>query len=259
MYHLNESAGPYVDVTTNSNNSTTGIAPTKVTGQVGSGESFNGSTNYIGIPDAAVLDVTNNATISAWFKLNATGQADILEKGGNNGYVLWLDGTQIAFGSQNTTVASFAYTTTTFTTGVWYKIDGVNNAGTKSIYVNGVLEGTSSATNSFSNTGVLQIGNGLDGFFNGINDDVNIDSTARSASWIATEYNNQKTPGTFYGLAAQEALNHAPAGTAKTVSGTEETAYTFTASDFGFSDTNNSPVNSLSSVKITTLPGLGSL
>ena len=259
VYHLNESAGPYVDVTTHQNNSTTGTAPTKVAGQVGSGEGFDGSTNDIGIPDAAVLDVTNNATISAWFKLNATGQADILEKGGNNGYVLWLDGNKIAFGSQNTAVAAFAYTSTTFSTGVWYKIDGVNNAGTKSVYVDGVLDGTSSSSNSFSNTGVLKIGNGLDGFFNGTIDEVNIDNTARSASWIATEYNNQKTPSTFYALAAQEVLNHAPAGTDKTVSGTEDTTYTFVTSDFGFTDPNDSPANSLSTVTISTLPGLGTL
>ena len=39
----------------------------------------------------------------------------------------------------------------------------------------------------------------------------------------------------------------------------ENTAYTFAASDFGFSDPNNSPPNNFLAVKITTLPAAGTL
>ncbi|MDO9004270.1 MAG: Ig-like domain-containing protein, partial [Aquabacterium sp.] len=55
------------------------------------------------------------------------------------------------------------------------------------------------------------------------------------------------------------AVNDAPAGTDKTVTTLEDTAYTFTASDFGFTDPNDSPANTLLSVRITTLPASGSL
>ncbi|WP_290661605.1 DUF4347 domain-containing protein, partial [Aquabacterium sp.] len=55
------------------------------------------------------------------------------------------------------------------------------------------------------------------------------------------------------------AVNDAPAGTNKTVTTLEDTAYTFTAADFGFTDVNDSPANTLLGVKITTLPGAGSL
>ncbi|MBC7701952.1 MAG: hypothetical protein H7225_16330 [Massilia sp.] len=55
------------------------------------------------------------------------------------------------------------------------------------------------------------------------------------------------------------AVNDAPAGTNKTVTTNEDTAYTFTAADFGFTDPNDSPANTLLGVKITTLPGAGSL
>ena len=41
------------------------------------------------------------------------------------------------------------------------------------------------------------------------------------------------------------AVNDAPAGTDKTVTTLEDTAYTFTAADFGFSDPNDSPANTL--------------
>ena len=54
-------------------------------------------------------------------------------------------------------------------------------------------------------------------------------------------------------------VNDAPAGTNNTVTTLEDTAYTFSAADFGFSDPNDSPANSLLAVKITTLPAAGTL
>ena len=54
-------------------------------------------------------------------------------------------------------------------------------------------------------------------------------------------------------------VNDAPAGADKTVTTLEDTAYTFTAADFGFSDPNDSPANSLLAVKISTLPTAGTL
>jgi len=53
--------------------------------------------------------------------------------------------------------------------------------------------------------------------------------------------------------------NHAPVGTARTVSTLEDVAYTFKAGDFGFTDPNDNPPNTLLAVKITTLPSVGSL
>src|SRR5205814_9314684 len=50
------------------------------------------------------------------------------------------------------------------------------------------------------------------------------------------------------------AVNDAPAGADTTVTTLEDATYTFTAADFGFSDAIDSPANSLSAVKITTLP-----
>src|SRR5690606_29681094 len=54
-------------------------------------------------------------------------------------------------------------------------------------------------------------------------------------------------------------VNDAPAGTNNTVTTGEDIAYTFAAADFGFTDPNDSPANSLLEVVITTLPGAGVL
>jgi VCBS repeat-containing protein len=58
---------------------------------------------------------------------------------------------------------------------------------------------------------------------------------------------------------AISAINDAPAGANQTISATENQYYTFSAADFGFSDSADSPANSLQSVVITTLPAAGSL
>ena len=54
-------------------------------------------------------------------------------------------------------------------------------------------------------------------------------------------------------------INDAPAGTDRTIASAANAAYTFAASDFGFTDPNDSPANALLSVKITTLPAAGTL
>jgi VCBS repeat-containing protein len=54
-------------------------------------------------------------------------------------------------------------------------------------------------------------------------------------------------------------VNDAPAGTNATLTTAEDTARSFTAADFGFTDPNDTPANVLAAVVITTLPGTGTL
>ncbi len=54
-------------------------------------------------------------------------------------------------------------------------------------------------------------------------------------------------------------VNDAPVGTSKTVTTLEDTPYTFSAADFGFSDPSDTPANALLAVEITTVPGAGTL
>jgi hypothetical protein len=55
------------------------------------------------------------------------------------------------------------------------------------------------------------------------------------------------------------AVNDAPSGTNNTITTLEDTAYTLAASDFGFSDPNDSPADTMSGVNIASLPGAGTL
>ena len=53
--------------------------------------------------------------------------------------------------------------------------------------------------------------------------------------------------------------NHAPSGTSGAVSTSQDSTYTFQVADFGFSDPNDAPGDTLQAVKITTLPAQGAL
>jgi len=54
-------------------------------------------------------------------------------------------------------------------------------------------------------------------------------------------------------------VNDGPAGADKTIKIDEDIPHTFTASDFGFTDPDDNPANSLQSVRIATLPTAGTL
>ena len=54
-------------------------------------------------------------------------------------------------------------------------------------------------------------------------------------------------------------MNDAPAGTDNSKTINEDASYTFLTADFGFSDANDTPANSLAAVKITTLASNGVL
>ncbi|MGE4350334.1 MAG: DUF5801 repeats-in-toxin domain-containing protein, partial [Candidatus Berkiella sp.] len=54
-------------------------------------------------------------------------------------------------------------------------------------------------------------------------------------------------------------VNDAPSGSNATVVTNEDTQYTFTAANFGFSDVSDSPANSLLAVRISSLPTAGTL
>jgi len=74
--------------------------------------------------------------------------------------------------------------------------------------------------------------------------------------WISATATDQTTDGTSEFSQDVLLANAAPSGTNTTVTTLEDTAYTFTAADFGFTDTDN---NNFLSVEITTLPSAGTL
>lgn len=98
-------------------------------------------------------------------------------------------------------------------TGTWSHVVGVIAGSSIYIYVNGVqYSATYSGSPATGGSGfALSIGRDFydnvvppNRWFDGAIDEVRLSTTARSADWIATEYNNQSSPSTFYSLGAEQ-------------------------------------------------------
>jgi Domain of unknown function (DUF4347)/Concanavalin A-like lectin/glucanases superfamily/Domain of unknown function (DUF2341) len=213
VWHLKENGALASDSTSNANNATTGTLPIQTSGKIGEGQSFDGSSQFVGIPDSASLDIATDGTFSVWFKLDELRQSDLFEKGGFGGYAAWQVNADLWWGPQNGLVAQWSVASGAVTTGRWYRLDGVSSAGIQRLYLDGALAAQSTQIASFLNAGTLQFGKGFDGFFMGSLDEMRISDVVRSNGWIVTEYNNQFLPGTFTALGADQELTSLGNGT----------------------------------------------
>jgi outer membrane protein assembly factor BamB len=94
----------------------------------------------------------------------------------------------------------------------WHHIVTTFDGSTMKIFVDGVLDNSKSASftlDSLKSAFLLgkdygsQMAGGTPETTSGIFDEVRISSLARSPGWIATGYNNQNSPSTFYNIASE--------------------------------------------------------
>jgi hypothetical protein len=209
VWHLKENGTLASDSTSNANNATTGTLPTPAAGLIGTGQAFDGSTQFLAIPDAPSLDIPMNGTFSVWFTLADLRPSDLFQKGvnaENHGYTAWQDNANLWWGPQYGTAppGEWSEALGVLSTGRWYRLDGVSDvSGYQRLYLDGTFLTQSAAVFSFSPNSVLQVGYGQDGFFKGTLDELRISDVVRSDGWILTEYRNQSSPATFYSLGAE--------------------------------------------------------
>jgi hypothetical protein len=96
----------------------------------------------------------------------------------------------------------------------WHNIQVVRSTGNSvKIYVDGALDTTTPYSDSGpidASGGTANIGFGGSYDFNGIIDEVRISNIGRSADWIATKYNNESSPSTFFTFSPEETETVAP-------------------------------------------------
>lgn len=125
--------------------------------------SFDGSNDYIVIPNNTALD-TQTPSVEVWVKTNATTQSGFwFEKGEVNfqyslfqeaGYLVW----RMNIGGSVTNLVvnpTSSYMNTTS----WYQVVGTYISGSRRLYINGVLVGSDTQTGTIStNNGGMSIG-----------------------------------------------------------------------------------------------------
>jgi hypothetical protein len=213
--------GDLLDSTAN-NNDGTNSGTTSGTGQFADARSFNGSS-YISVADNASLNPTDQVTVEAWVNLSnaGTNQKIVGKSNLTRGYLLagqtsalypecWNSaGTNYSFTSGTVSSSQWQHLAVTWTTG-GNMVGYVNGAQVNSISAGATALGTSTNLLIIGaapwNTGTFRV--------TGLIDEVRISSTARSACWIQTEYNNQSSPGTFYSVGSEEYVGPAPCSAA---------------------------------------------
>lgn len=236
VWHLSEAPSNNNQDSTSNNNdgSPQGMeSGDQVTGQIDGSLTFDGSdTEYVNITDHNSLDISSSLSVCAWINPSALPGASaydgIFNKGGSgeaaglnhNWYFVaakdvFVTGDGVAWGFENNAGSNFQATDNNFTMtlGTFYYYCGVfdDSANTVTLYRNGSQVGQTTGVTDVPITGTQPavIGafsdvHNAENHFNGTIDEVRLSSTARSADWIKTEYNNQSATSTFYSISSAQ-------------------------------------------------------
>lgn len=195
VYHLSEGTGVNSADSTSNGNTAVPTTPVTTTGKIGKGLSFNGTDGQDLI--GADLLTSSGLTMSMWIT-PTTANTLITNNGGNTTYSVESGNNLIVFSTSNARSAA-----SSITFGTTYFIVATRSTGNLiNHYINGVLSGTADQSSGVPPGGATQtsIGANVSGSspIASMIDEVRISASVRSTSWIATEYNNQSSPSSFY-------------------------------------------------------------
>ncbi|HEY7759918.1 MAG TPA: DUF2341 domain-containing protein, partial [Burkholderiales bacterium] len=219
VWHLNQAgsgaAGEFRDSSGTGNHGRGGAGtaadtPIQGSGQIGAGQDFDGSSDFIEVQSTASLQLTTAMTLEGWVRMDSFGVADVvntlLRKGENNpnNYQLSV-GQQTPFFTLDDGENTGVVAPSTLNAGQWYHLSATFDGTTRRLYVNGV-QVASDAYGGPIGTDLrdLYIGGrpGTD-FSDGLIDEARVSNTARSTDWIAAQYANVAGAG-YLSFGAQE-------------------------------------------------------
>jgi Concanavalin A-like lectin/glucanases superfamily/Domain of unknown function (DUF2341) len=194
-------------------------------GQIGKALSYNGSTD--GSFAAINLSATNIATLSFWMKWTSNANDDHLAFEYTPNYNVNAGGFIADWNSSSYGGGKFeagtgkggTYWTDLFarpSTVTWHLVHLVfNRSGpTNKVYIDGFLQTlttgtrTASGLGNFSNSSLYFMSRAASALnAAGTLDEVRLSTVERNASWTATEYNNQSSPGTFITIGSESCSN----------------------------------------------------
>lgn len=161
----------------------------RVQGKFGRAIQFDGTDDYLNIPNNASLNITTNAlSISAWIYTTTTNDQTIINKWGDGAssqaYSLEISGGKATF-KIYTTAEKTVQSSSAIPTDQWVHVAGIYDAAEMRIYENRVLKGTTPSVtgNIQTNVGVVRFGARTDNTtarFQGKMDEVRIYNYART-------------------------------------------------------------------------------
>jgi len=212
VLHLGESASPYKDSTSNAFSSNSGVSPALAPGKIGQGQSFDGTSQYIGYSQAQSPNPAGSITLETWIKTSDTTSKGMLGKWGSDGstnadqsYLLYYNAGRPhgLLNSTDSTDVDLAGTAAINDSNWHHVVVTALPVGNIYIYTDGIQSG-------FLNNAHALLATTIDRFTvgptSGSLDEVRISNSVRSADWIAAEYNNQNSPSTFYSLGLENTV-----------------------------------------------------
>ncbi|MAE67175.1 MAG: hypothetical protein CMJ18_23185, partial [Phycisphaeraceae bacterium] len=228
VWHLAEdqagsgSTGVYQDSTANANDGTDFVLATGQEGQIGPGQQFSGSGDWIEVPHDPSLNLTGSMTISFWLKptANTTTFNRIVEKGlwgYQTAYYFGLgDGSNdLTFYLNNTAVHDTADGLLTINAWQHAAVSYDSATGDATLFLNGNPIASGNYTGPIAgNTSRLGISHADPTYdFAGYIDEVQISNLARSDDWISAQHKATKNaPGDVFVAFGGEELAPATGG-----------------------------------------------
>ncbi len=217
VWHLNETnttTGTYNDVLDSTANGNGGEQKNgvdlNVTGIIGSAASFDDSvSNVIEMAADSSLALTNDLTISAWFKTSTDTTGGLIGRWtwwGSAAYGVSLYGSGYEFILRDTNGYDRIQSTAGgYNDGNWHQYVGVANStsGIFSLYIDGSFIGSKGYNGTIFDNSTYTVsigrwyGNDQQAHFDGIIDECRICSLPRNADWVKTEYDMITTPAQF--------------------------------------------------------------
>ena len=195
-----------------------------VTGKIGDAIDFDGSNDYFSLADKnyTTTGIITQMTVSAWVRTSFSAGGNhsnwsILDFDRSEYYNLFISGNgRLCFATSrpgSTFNDSYAGTAGDLNDDEWHFVTAVYNGTNKLLYIDGVLVftqvnphgglGIGTGTTRYGFIGDGSEANSYDGsrnniYYDGMYDEIRFTTDILSADWIATEYNNQNSPASFY-------------------------------------------------------------
>ncbi len=222
VWHLSEVSGGSLaikDSTTNGNNGTDqGSVELGATGQIGGSIRMDQYEDYINITDSSSLDRPSSyITVSAWTNADYyIWNMPVLSKDEfkNSPYgILYSNSSNVIGYNLEGVTTSDVNSNVSITRQGWMHVVLTYDGSNVRIYKNGSLSYSSSQTGTIApNNANLKFGREemYGDWFLGFLDEIRISDSVRSADWIATEFNNQYDPISFYTVGPEEMFDNTP-------------------------------------------------
>ena len=211
LWHLDDAG---TDATANANHGTLTNGVTFAGGRLGSAGNFNGSDQFVSVPDnGTVLDPSSQITVAAWVNTNAVGSYQtIASKPAGTSWVspyarynLRLqdsaNSNRFSFFAQQCCGANLLESTVSASAGTWYHVVGTHDGSTIKLYINGALDTSSALSTTITDSDrPLAIGqHGNSGqYWNGLIDEVAIYNTALDATAVLNLYKRGATKVQYF-------------------------------------------------------------